>query len=390
MQMGTPTVAPADEAPCQPVQVGRVGPERDVAIDAPLQITMTLSANCQGQAIGLHAAIVMDARDSMLQDRRLELQKQGATQFATNALGVNPHPDTRIGVWQFADTSTRNTPLVNQLNRVLTAITRIRAAGPGTGRMTEALGDAREDLQGINRPGTASAMILAVGGGPPDQDVMNDVTEELRKSIQFGFKVIVIEAGTLSPDRRLCYGYLVGYPATRYYCRAPEDVPDVWNAEVQLLTKQQLDQVDIDDLLPAELDYVLGSADPIQPGGRDKQLIWQAGPDRFPVKYQLQPLRPGCYPISAPDYPSTILTFSAGGRFRFPMPVPTVCVSELTATPSPTRGVSPTATQRVRPTVTGTLPFVVETETPTPHVTDTPVDGAPHAVYLPFVDGGAR
>ena len=140
----------------------------------------------------------------------------------------------------------------------------------------------------------------------------------------------------------------------------------------QVRPTKLLETLTVTDIIPANMTYVPGSAEP-PASVQGNMLVWRL--TKIPLngiglRYLLRPQEPGDWPTNVVAWGDYVDAWDAIGRLDFPIPR----VKVLAPTPTPTNTSTPTNT----PTFT---PTDEPTATPLPTATATPL---PRPVYLPL------
>ncbi len=361
---------PPAESPCLVDAVKHADPSTLLLGERAI-LTLRVTTLCPNEPFPLHIVLVLDA-SAFMAGARTQVMKDAAADFV-GRLDLPNHPETEIGVVEFHRQARTMTQLTNDERRVISAINRAGARGRSSIELgiNEGLkvllhdrgrGDVRE---------VHEVMIVLSGGAnyagcPP-------VLEAANKAHGLGVLVVTI---CLGPDcDTACMRDAATSPRYYYEARDNTHLPVVFDAVRKAITSVELKRLRITDVLPDNMLYVPGSAQPapksISPSG--DVLEWEtAYVPNVGVTYTLE-----VEPLELGDWPTNVeakgtLKDNQNRESEFDFPAPWLTVLRASSAPSPTAGPSPTPTHAPTPTAS---PTATPTRTPGP-------------VYMPIVDKG--
>lgn len=365
-----------DESPCIPEHNKYTHPQV-LLLGERTTVTLQATVLCAGETFPLHIVLVLDASGSMA-GQPLK-QMQDAAIKLVNRMELRDHPETEIGVVQFNSTARTLTGLSNNQGRVVGAIRRVRAGG-GTAIDLGIQEGLKVLIRGRSRTGGGRSdvhevmVVLSDGGNnagcPPVLRAANQAKGQ-------GVLMITVCVGP-SCDAQ-CMRQAASSPRYFYQVENAGQLIEVLHQIRNEILNITLKKLTVTDVLPDNMLYVDGSADPepksISPN-RDI-LEWQTNyvpSDGVTFTFQVEPQQPGDWPTNIEASGIYRDNQNREGTFVFNVPWVTV----LKADPIPTR-TEPPPTPTVTPTFTpGPTPTPTRTPTPTP----TP---RPKPVYLPIM-----
>jgi Mg-chelatase subunit ChlD len=346
-------------------------------------VSMTVRADCAEAP--LHVMVDIDRSGSMI-GQPIQDAKDAAVALV-NALDVNNHPNTFVGLVSHGDPPRRDSRLTNNVGTIVGAIRRMGAGGEDN--LARSIEMSRAELvQNRGKESPFDVMVVLSDGGQtyPPQDGVKAAAAAKAQGILIAS--VCLDNGTAGG----CEAMRQIASSRRYYFEARDTgslvriFTDIAN-EVRNLS---LRSMTIQEILPAGLEYVTDSGAPTPEFDRTgKVMSWTF---RFlpktgeTITYQVRPVQLSNFPVA-----QSTVTFNDSQNKRGSVVVPTAMLSVpvrcdiVVPTFTPTN--TPTDTPTATPTNTPVLPSPTPTNTPTNTPTATPTaTPKPLPVYLPILN----
>ena len=347
-------------------------------------VSMTVRADCAEAP--LHVMVNIDRSGSMV-GQPIQDAKDAAVAFV-NALDVDNHPKTMVGLVSHGDPPRRDSRLTNSAGQITAAIRRMSAGGEDN--LPRSIDMSKQELlqNRDNKEPPFDVMLVLSDGGqtyPPSDGVRAAAGA---KSQGVLIAAVCLDNGTVGG----CEAMRQIASSRRYYFEARDtgSLVRIFQEIADEVRNLSLRSMTVQETLPEGLEYVPDSGAPTPEFDRTgKVMSWSF---RFlpktgeTITYQVKPVLLGTFPVAI----STV-TFTDSQNKRGNVLVPTkplsvpvrcdVVVPTFTPTNTPTDTPTPT------PTDTPVLPTNTPTNTPTdtPTVTPTPTP-LPKPVYLPILN----
>lgn len=344
-QAGTPTAVP----PACTFQVDKVAEPREVALGAPLTVTLSVRPTCSAGDTPLHVALVLDASSK---PNHLASEMQSEAADLVDRLELSTHPFTKVGIVQFNAAADTLCALTNNAARAKSCIGRVDAVGStrldlGIQEGTNLLRTGRRDVADPER--LREVMIFIVEGGndagcPPVLQAASTAK---------GLGVLMIGVCLATECDRTCVRQAA--TSARYFYE--------WS-DVKLVARRREggtnlpDRADliITDTLPANMTYVAGSSEPAAVY-TSPDLIWsfsdQPARAAYTMTFRVVPQEAGRHQTNV-SAEGRFVRRIAGDAFSFLFPLPEIdVIAPATVTPTPPDTAPPTLTPTV-PTPTAT------------------------------------
>lgn len=373
-QRGTAHVDSRGESPCY-AETGKSAVPKVLLLGETTEVTLQLAAVCAGETSPIHIVLVLDASGSM-QGQPTSQMKDAAT-WLVRELELDEHPETLIGVVQFNDRARRLTALTNSEGRVISAIMAVQAAGNtaidlGIQEGLKVLVQGRTQIKTGNEPHEVM-IVLSDGvnnaGCPPVLDAARNTKAQR----------VLVATICLGPNcDSQCMRQAASSPRHHYSAQSAGQLYGVLDEIRRELLEIVLKRLTISDVLPDNMRYVAGSAEPapslVSPAGDVVEWRLNSIPaDGITLTLTVAPTQVGFWPTNVQAVGTFLDSKDREGTVSFPVPWVTVLRPE--ALPTPTEpGVPPTATPS---------PTVTETPTRPPTLTPTP-EPEPLPIYLPI------
>ncbi|MEO8083387.1 MAG: VWA domain-containing protein [Ardenticatenales bacterium] len=359
----------------------------EIQLGQEIEIQLVIDGACAQPPPEADIALSLDSSGSML-GSKLQAARDAAATFI-----VGSGAGSRIGVVSFSTDASRVQNLTSDRQTAIRAVAGIQAGG-GT-NLVAGLDEAIKTVTASVRPGVQPVIVMLSDGihtsSLNDLSQINGVIAEARR---LQIRVFTIGLGSsvdVDTLKRIATG-----PDDYYASPTEAELGGIFNRIAGQIGGVPLFQdAVVTDVLPPNVDYVVGSGRPTEPEWDDstRTLTWRLGQVNQPgtrLLYHAIPRSGGTFPTNVDARTHHTDGTGQQGQAVFPVPsirviVPTPIASDTpSATPSPTDTPTPTETPTVPPTATAT-PTATPTITPTPSVTPTPTNTPePRDIYLPY------
>ena len=315
----SPVAPPAGDDRCALRPDKRAAPSA-VRVGEPVTVTLSLAGDCPSESAVLDIVLALDRSGSM------EGPKLAAARAAAVAFGAElDFTRVQVAVLPFAGEAELALGLSADRAAAVRAVAGI-AAGGGTD-IAAALRAARAELTGPRaRPESAPVILLMTDGLPESPEAARDAAAAARSAgatiyaIGLGDDVDVALLAELTGVSDQVFAVPNEAELARVYTRIAR----------RLATSTLLRTITVEDEIPADMDYVPGSAEPPaaefapdRGAGRGRLLRWTLTdvlPAGFRLRYRLLPRSAGLRPtnvLAVGDYEDGI---GFAGRVTFPVP----------------------------------------------------------------------
>jgi len=283
-----------------------------VAVGDPVAVTLSLAGDCPAENIDLDVMLVLDRSGSMA-GAKFTAARSAAAAFVAEL----DYRRAQVGVVAFGDDAMLEQPLTTAAAVAIRAVARLQA--DGTTAIGQGLRVARAELAGPRaRPAAQKAIVLLTDGLPQQPSLARSEADLAR---QAGITVYAIGlGGDLDPA---LLAELAG--STDRYFGAPTEamLAQIFTRIARrLVTTTLLRTVHIEDVVPGNMSYVDGSANP--PAAWDgNTLRWDftsVAPAGFELRYQVRPQRAGTWPTNVRAEAGYTDGVGFTGRVTFPVP----------------------------------------------------------------------
>jgi Mg-chelatase subunit ChlD len=368
-----------EESTCIPEQ-NKVAYPNVLLLGEETTVTLTVKAICAAEAFPLHIVLVLDSSGSMAGEKNAQLKK--AVKTMIKGLDLPGHPQIEMGIVKFASVANTLCQLTNDGGRLGSCANKVDANG---GTAIDA--GIKEGLKVLTRGRPRGAddgairevmVVLSDGGNNAGCGPVLQAAGQAK-----GQKVLLMTVCVGSDCDAACMRQAASSP--RYFFQVDDAgaIVQAFQKIVEEVLKINLKRLTITDLVPANMQYIDGSADP-EPGKGDavSGLVWiqnYVPKDGFTITYRLRPLETGYHPTNVSALGELLDSQSRSKDFEFPVPYVTILQPFPMATPSeppPTPTLTPTPVIPP-PTETPVIPTL-----PPPTVTPT---RQPRPIYLPIL-----
>ncbi len=327
----------------------------EVALGDSVEVALTIRGACAPSQMAADIALLIDSSMERSPFRSAILAAERFLDL------IDPATD------QVAIVAPRGCSLTNDLQHLRRTLRRLEQSDT----YIPPLESAEQALFGRNtRTGVKKIMIVLLGGELPDELSWWErymVERSAGQAKRRGAEIFAIAFGRQA-DKQLLYNIATSRSHV-YQSRGSWQLDEIYRQIAEEVKPVSLlSDLTITDEIPANMEYVIGSADP-SAALRGRTLVWHLG--RVPltgtgVRYSLRPLEAGEWPTNVAAWADYTDSNGDPGRLDFPIPV----IAVLAPTPIPT-ATRPTATPR---------PSATDEPTPTPVA---PPTRAPSMLYLP-------
>lgn len=283
----------------------------------PVTVTLRVQGDCPSESLPLDVVLVVDRSGSM-EGPKIEAARSVGADFAAEL----DFRKARAATVLFATQAELTQVLTDDAAAVIRGVAQARAGG-GT-NIADALALAGEELTGPRaQPDGRKAVVLLTDGKPDGGlDPRGRALSQAATLRAAGVAVYAIGLGA-DVDGALL-GQIAGDPTRYFQAPSAAELAGIYRLIARrLLADRLLRDIAIDDEVPANMRYVVGSSVP--PAGWDGRVLrWQLGAvptDGLTLRYQVEPLQAGVWPTNV----------RAGGRYTdgvghqgellFPVPV---------------------------------------------------------------------
>lgn len=342
-------------------------------------VTLTTTTHCPLTQLPLHIVLMLDASNSMIPNGKLRDMQNAATRFVDEI----DFDVSKAGVVSFKDKGYVEAELTDRKGRVQGAISGLTTAfgtdfEGGMARTEHLLRDGRNEFV-RDHPGQPLpieiAVILSDGQPYPPGRTGTGIANKMKSD---GVTIFSICVGN-DCDQRFMRSF--ASRASYYFSvRSSGGLISAFRKIRDQVSNVRLKEILVRDVVPDNMRYIPGSADPPTYRIVDRELRWRwttIPPEGITITYQLEPLEVGTWPTNVEAIAEFKDVEERVGEAVFP--VPTV---EVLAPPTPTQtpSATPTPTPTATPSTTVT-PKATDTAVPTPTPTPT---AAPRPIYLPL------
>jgi Mg-chelatase subunit ChlD len=338
-------------------------------------VTLTSTTDCPAQRIPLNIVLSIDGSLSMNPNNKLVNAKRAASQFV-NKLDFDV---TKVGVTAFGGRARLKVKVTDNQRQVQSAINSIITdwgtdMEGGIALSHQILTDAQSENPDPDLPPPNEVIVLLSDGRP--WPAGNNPMRTAARAKGSGILLITVCVGG-DCDSALMRN-LASRPDLFFDVQQSSRLVGIYEDIANELLETDLRRLTIVDELPANMEYVDGSAN-IEPDSfKDNKLQWNMSTiskSGITLTYKVEPLEAGIWPTNVEATGKFWDTEDRIGEFTFPIPEVEVRVPP-TPTPTLTPSITPTPVPTDTPTPTLT-PIPTDTPTPTP----TPI---PRPVYLPL------
>jgi uncharacterized protein YegL len=347
---------PSNVSPCTLV-VDKVAAPAVLPLGYATTLTLTAKPSCPGVVSPtLHIVLVLDASGSMAGQPHHNMI-EGSRRFV-RALDLPRNAWIEVGVVEFSGSAQRLCALTNDESRVRRCIDAVNVSGGSAvdAGILEGLQVLRQG-RGTGVPPREVLIVFSDGGNNAGCDPVLAACRQAR-----GQDILVVAMCVGSGCDQQCMRSCASSP--RYYFQADDagSIDSAFNYVLSQIMGLAVRRLVVLDLLPPNMVYVAGSADPPpDPPGTQNPLAWTfgaVGADGVTITLLVRPTELGDHPTNV-DAGAELLD-SEGRSASAVFPVPTVRVigpagfptptpymtrtPALTPTPPPTNTPSPTAT----------------------------------------------
>ncbi|RIL08748.1 hypothetical protein DCC79_13015 [bacterium] len=330
---GRAPAAPVDQVPACTANLDKTAAPREVKLGQVVTVTLKVDGTCPSKDQPADVILAIDHSSSMGTDNKLQAAQSAAVAFVNH---MDPAL-VRIGLVSVTGVATRIQDLTTDKAALVAAIN-----GLGLERGTnivDGLDVSRRALSGANvRPGANKVIIFLTDGrhrvnNPPIGD-LDAVIAAVRTA---GIDVYSIALGNDADTavlRRMATG-----AAHFFHSPTTAELEGIYlqiagRIQAQVLYKTTV----LTDVVPANMDYVAGSAAPVAPtvSPDGRTLTWRIDNAKAPgytLTYQLRPRQAGTWPTNVRA--DLVFEDGFGNRGQKTFPVPTVKVTEEVPVPQP-------------------------------------------------------
>ena len=260
----TPSTSAQELEPCSVSAWQSIEGELPVVSGESNEIQLRLSGACDSGASESGSerdiVLVIDRSSSMSRDLKLPLAKKAVETFVQLADPAT----TRMSIVAFSDTAEVVQGLTNDKEALFTAILEIQW-NPGT-NLVDSLDLARSLLteQPANREAQKIIVFLTDGHHSVREPTRDRVDPVISKSHAEGITIYTIGLGSLPTDiDEPLLKKMAGDPSRYFYCPSPEQLEEIYTDLAGLTAALPwLRAIEIEAKIPAEVHYVLNSAEP--------------------------------------------------------------------------------------------------------------------------------
>ena len=366
------------ESPCA-IDVGKWADPTLLWLGEQTRLTLTTTTHCPSQKIPLNIVLSIDASLSMNPNNKLRDAQNAARQFV-NQIDFEV---SKVGVTSFSDKGYVETDLTDSRGRVLGAIN-----GLDTELGTDIEGGLRETQKILQRarltsdpdlPEPQEVVIILSDGLPwPRERHGRSVAGQLKGQGAIIFSICV--GGDC--DRSLMRGF-ASEPRFFFDVRGSGGLYRAYQEIADRLLESELRRMTVTDVLPDNMRYVPGSAEPEPFNIEGQSISWMYSvipKEGVTITLDVEPLEVGVWPTNVEAKAEFRDNENRIGEVIFPVPE-----VEVREPPTPTPTLTPSPTPTPTPTFTpteGPSPTPTPTDTLTPSPTPTPRPLRP--AYLPI------
>jgi Mg-chelatase subunit ChlD/DNA-binding beta-propeller fold protein YncE len=280
-------------------------------------VTLTVSGECFDEGAGTDVMIVLDRSGSMV-GRKMEAAKGAAIAF----VGEMDFTVSRIGLVVFNLDATIPLSLTADAATAIDAIVSLEPPTGGTD-IGEGIQLAHQELVLHGRPAARKVMVVMTDGRPESADVDADEAATAAKgdgihmfSIGFG--------GDTDPElmRRIATS-----PEDYFFAPTPSELSGIYTEIARRLAGGTIAKTAVvTDVVPANMTYVVGSAEPPIVSYVNKVLRWEFAEVQgdLQMRYRLQPQQVGTWPTNVEARMRYVDGLDVRGEVVFPIPHVTV------------------------------------------------------------------
>jgi Mg-chelatase subunit ChlD len=303
-------------------------------------ITLATTSSCPPHIVPLHVVLSLDASSSMERDGKLDAARTAAKQFVERM----DLTASRVGVTTFAAQATVAAELTDQPAALIAALDGFRSAR-GT-NIAAGIDASREVLQRGRTadPRQPIESIVVMSDGRQSDDASGE-----------GTALVLAAADRAKADGILmvtiCFGedcaadvmrQAASRPDLFFHVGSGDDLSAIFQRIAGQLAETALRSLSILDLLPDNMRYITGSAEPAPSDSGPGWLKWSwdvVPPAGVSIHYQVEPLQAGRWPTNIRAVADFVDTLGLTGQAEFP--VPEVLVVAPTPPPTPTPRATP-------------------------------------------------
>jgi len=353
-----------------------------------VEVQLVLQGNCPVTPPAVDIVMAIDRSGSMLGSKML------AAKDASVGFVLRSGAGSRFGIVPFSNSADRAQELTADRRAAIAAIGGMAPAG-GT-NLVDALRTARTVMaDGPPRAGGPAARVIVLisdGRHTSTLDPERLLDSEIRSTHGAGIEVFAVGLGEDAQEATLIR--IASSPDHYFHSPTEDALDDIFSRIAGRIGSTLLfEVVEIEDTLPANMQFVPGSGAPVEPDfdAATRTLSWRLTPVEAPgirLTYRVRPLEGGLHPTNVQALASFTDGLGAMGEVVFP--VPRVNVAAPTPSATATGLATATATPSATATVSPSPPIPPPTRTPDlrpPLATPTPSAtprGPTTVAFIPF------
>jgi Mg-chelatase subunit ChlD len=310
-----PPLAPTGEG-CTFLRDKRAAPPR-ITIGDTVGVTLTVTGQCLGQGQGADIVLVVDRSGSM-EGQKLAAAKAAVAAFA----GDLDFAQSRAGMVIFNLEAELRVPLSADPGAVLAGLSSFDAGG-GTD-IGKAVDVAADELRANGRPGVEPIIVLMTDGRPDNAEI--DADDAALRARSAGIRLFTIGFG---PDTDAGLMRRMASSADDYFFAPTEaELAGIYLEIARRISGSViLETATITDVVPANMDFVVGSAQPLATWDAPSRTItWRISEARagLTLSYRLRPTQTGTHPTNVEARMRYRDGLQSPGELVFPIPRVTV------------------------------------------------------------------